>query len=422
MYRLNGINDYPVYILGEITLTLFDTLVNFHIVPNDFPIPQAGILSKGFFQTNFSKIGYENGYLDVSGLNVPFFSSETIIAPPRSESSFYVRINPEVEIGYLPKLKIAHGIYSRESIVENVSGKAYINIVNTLNDERVVQVLILRLRTLDEIFDDHEINLETYYKNIPAYSSFINNGVAKNESKEEDIKLINNPKNEKIIDYEKGNLYKDEITITNKNHTETKNIINKIQQTNKIHAGENSKNKNKNKTKDRKNKNFNPDIQEGNHQNLLKMLSNAKILGEGNLQTPSRKPRRNREKFPYSSSKLRLRQLRGGKLPNLTTRFDLSFPRKSRKNRKEFPHPSSKLRLRRLGRSYQTSPHHLAQPNPGERKNESPPILFKGLEILIIKKPSKNKVNKEKSSLIPGVCISFFRFFSKKRHVIFKGN
>ncbi|KYQ60105.1 hypothetical protein ALC60_00849 [Trachymyrmex zeteki] len=43
---------------------------------------------------------------------------------PRSESSFYVKIeNPEIKIGYIPKLKIAHGIYLEDTIVENVSGK-----------------------------------------------------------------------------------------------------------------------------------------------------------------------------------------------------------------------------------------------------------------------------------------------------------
>lgn len=48
--KLNGINNYPVYTLGEITLALFDSLVSFHIVSNDFPIPQSGILGNDFFK------------------------------------------------------------------------------------------------------------------------------------------------------------------------------------------------------------------------------------------------------------------------------------------------------------------------------------------------------------------------------------
>jgi len=63
---------------------------------------------------------------------VPFFSPETITMQPRSESLFYVRIvNPEIKIGYILRLKVEHGIYLGDTIVENVSGKAYLNIIST---------------------------------------------------------------------------------------------------------------------------------------------------------------------------------------------------------------------------------------------------------------------------------------------------
>jgi len=40
--KLNGINENPVYTLGEITLPLFEKEVIFHIVSNDFPIRYIG--------------------------------------------------------------------------------------------------------------------------------------------------------------------------------------------------------------------------------------------------------------------------------------------------------------------------------------------------------------------------------------------
>jgi len=159
--KLNGINKYPVYTLGESTLPLFEKEVTFHIVSNDFPISQSGILGNDFFQQTSSKIDYAKGYQDISGINVPFFSPETIIASPRSESLFYVRVaNPEVKIGYIPRLKITHGIYLGDTIVENVSGKAYLNVISTLDEETEVQVPTLRLKPLDELFDNHESNIE----------------------------------------------------------------------------------------------------------------------------------------------------------------------------------------------------------------------------------------------------------------------
>jgi len=89
--KLKSINEYPVYILGEITLPLSEKEVIFHIMSNDFPIPQSDILDNDFFRQISSKMGYANEYLDVSGINIPFFS-ETIIIFPRTKSLIYVRI------------------------------------------------------------------------------------------------------------------------------------------------------------------------------------------------------------------------------------------------------------------------------------------------------------------------------------------
>ena len=57
--KLNKINNFPVYILGEIILILFEILIIFHI---DFPISQSGILGNDFFKQIFSKIDYANSY------------------------------------------------------------------------------------------------------------------------------------------------------------------------------------------------------------------------------------------------------------------------------------------------------------------------------------------------------------------------
>ncbi|KYM93654.1 hypothetical protein ALC62_15745 [Cyphomyrmex costatus] len=149
--KLNGINEYPVYTLGEITVPLFGKLVTFHAVPNDFPISQSGILGNDFFEQTSSKIDYAKGHLDASGMKVPFLSPETIIAYPRSESSFYVRI--EIKIGYIPRIKIAHGLYLGDTIVENIAGKAYLKVISTLDEEIEVQVPTLRLNSLNELFD-----------------------------------------------------------------------------------------------------------------------------------------------------------------------------------------------------------------------------------------------------------------------------
>ncbi|KYN42690.1 hypothetical protein ALC56_02890 [Trachymyrmex septentrionalis] len=161
--KLNGINEYPVYTLGEINLPLFENKVTFHIVANDFPITQSGILGNDFFKQTSSKIDYAKGYLDISGITIPFFSPETITSSPQTESLFYVRIeNPEIKIKYIPKIKIAHGMYLGDTIVENVSGKAFLNVISILVEEVEVQIPTLRLKPLNESFDNYEgYQLET---------------------------------------------------------------------------------------------------------------------------------------------------------------------------------------------------------------------------------------------------------------------
>ena len=67
--------------LGEIILPLFGEKITFHIVSSDFPISQSRILGNDFFKQISTKIDYAKGYLDVSGINIPFFLLETIIAP-----------------------------------------------------------------------------------------------------------------------------------------------------------------------------------------------------------------------------------------------------------------------------------------------------------------------------------------------------
>jgi len=82
-------------------------------------------MGNDFFKQTSSKIDYAKGYLDIPETTIPFFSSETITASLRTESLFVRIENSEIKIGYISKIKIIHGIYLRNIIVENVSGKVF---------------------------------------------------------------------------------------------------------------------------------------------------------------------------------------------------------------------------------------------------------------------------------------------------------
>ena len=49
----------------------------------------------------------------------------------------------------------------RTDTIENVAGKPYLNVINTLDEEIEVQVPILRLKLLNELFDNHVLNIKT---------------------------------------------------------------------------------------------------------------------------------------------------------------------------------------------------------------------------------------------------------------------
>jgi len=67
-----------------------------------------------------------------------------------------VRIeNLKIKIGYIPKIKVAYGIYLEDTI-ENVSGKAFLNVISTLDEEVEVQVPILCFKSLNGLFDNYE--------------------------------------------------------------------------------------------------------------------------------------------------------------------------------------------------------------------------------------------------------------------------
>jgi len=70
--------------------------------------------------------------------------------------------NPEIKIGYIPTLKITHEIYLGDKYskkcLRNVLEKAYLNVISILDEE--IEVPTLRLKSLDELFDNHESNIE----------------------------------------------------------------------------------------------------------------------------------------------------------------------------------------------------------------------------------------------------------------------
>ena len=70
--KLTGINEHPVFTLGQITIDIFGYLTTLNIIPNEVPIEHHGILCLEFFRNNNAKINYAEKQLEIINEVYPF--------------------------------------------------------------------------------------------------------------------------------------------------------------------------------------------------------------------------------------------------------------------------------------------------------------------------------------------------------------
>lgn len=143
---VRGIANTPVLTHGTAVIELFGVAVVFHVVPNDFPISQDGIIGCGFMQEHRATIDYHREIFTLGKYELPFTSQLLIHMPARSTITMCAKIiNPELQEGYVPRLPCPKGIYAGEAIVKNINGTALFKAINTTEDEVNMLVPTLRL-------------------------------------------------------------------------------------------------------------------------------------------------------------------------------------------------------------------------------------------------------------------------------------
>lgn len=147
---LSGISSGKVETLGSIEVSILGYPVSLYIVPNNFPIAQEGILGSDFLR-DATNINLSEKYVEWRGIKIPFASRETIVAPARSQSTFYINVsNPQIEVGYVPKLNVCEGVYLGDAIVTNRQGKAYIRVINTSDTDRELIIPTIELQEIEQ--------------------------------------------------------------------------------------------------------------------------------------------------------------------------------------------------------------------------------------------------------------------------------
>ena len=82
--KLCGITAQHVFTLGTVEINITGLLIQFHVVPNDFPISCSGILGTEFLVQANAKINYAKNCLEWESNCLQFTDREIVIIPARS--------------------------------------------------------------------------------------------------------------------------------------------------------------------------------------------------------------------------------------------------------------------------------------------------------------------------------------------------
>ena len=148
---LSGITAGRVPTLGTVRMNIYNYPVKMHVVPDNFPIFQEGILGQAFLKhANF--LNFESSLLSWHNIEIPFVMHEPITIPPRTRAPFYVKVaNKNIKEGFFPRIPVADGVYLGNAVVRNHNGRAYLYAINTSEKEQHLLVPLVELEEIETI-------------------------------------------------------------------------------------------------------------------------------------------------------------------------------------------------------------------------------------------------------------------------------
>ena len=163
---LKGITPESLNTLGKVIINFFDTNAEFHLVEDNFPIEEAGILGNDFFRKNNARINYSENYLEIKGQILPFehkvsstydegneeveknkekFYDELMLTrPSKDKTGREKRIVTEAIIHRENKVNKDENTEIKESITGNCEGNVFRNfdeIKKELNNKEEIKVI-----------------------------------------------------------------------------------------------------------------------------------------------------------------------------------------------------------------------------------------------------------------------------------------
>jgi hypothetical protein len=145
---LSGITSEKLKTLRTVIVRIFGYPVTLHVVPDNFPIPQDGILGSEFLR-GADFLDFVGKRVSWQGIDIPFLDQDYITLPARSRSAFYIKVaNAHVHAGYVPRLEACEGIYLGNAVVTNHGGRAYMYAINTPNEDYLAIVPTIDMNSI----------------------------------------------------------------------------------------------------------------------------------------------------------------------------------------------------------------------------------------------------------------------------------
>ena len=118
VYNLVGITREMILTQGEIKTLINGVETHFHIVPNNFPIPQNGILGMAFLKQQGATLSVAGIDIYVGSKNIPSINHKTISLPARTKTLVELPFKENNLLAvYIRKIEAGPGIFLGESIV-----------------------------------------------------------------------------------------------------------------------------------------------------------------------------------------------------------------------------------------------------------------------------------------------------------------
>jgi len=149
LLRLTGITKGRVDTLGLVETKMHGHAIKFHVVPDNFPITQDGILGSEFL-CGVGKINFVEQTVDWRDVSFPFEQRETVTIPARSNTILPVKvINKETKFGYVPRLRLDDRVCLGDAVVTNRDGQAYLRGFNISTEDIEIRVPSVELEEVD---------------------------------------------------------------------------------------------------------------------------------------------------------------------------------------------------------------------------------------------------------------------------------